>query len=78
MSHYHIISNQKCAWCLKAMETLNAHNIDYTMSYLDTKPWLKTLMLKAELYTVPQIFNAEGDLVGTFEQLEEALANVYS
>jgi len=60
------------------MDTLDAHNIDYTVSYLDTKPWLKTLMLKAELYTVPQIFDAEGDLVGTFQQLEVALTNVHS
>jgi glutaredoxin len=78
MSQYHIISSQKCTWCHKAMDTLDAHNIDYTVSYLDTKPWLKTLMLKAELYTVPQIFDAEGDLVGTFQQLEVALTNVHS
>jgi glutaredoxin len=74
MSTYHIISGAKCPWCEKAMDLLESCEIDYTISYIDRKPWLKTIMKQAGLTTVPQVFDGEGTLIGGYEALSKKLS----
>lgn len=74
MSTYHIISGYKCPWCDKAMDLLESHEIDYTVTSASQKPWLKSLMKLAGLTTVPQVFDGEGTLIGGYEELAKKLS----
>ena len=64
-----ILSQPLCPYCTMAQNLLDKHNLDYQVRSVSDKPWLKTLMAKANLKTVPQIFRPDGELIGGFNEL---------
>lgn len=66
-----IISQPECPFCISAAKELDKENIDYQiLDIMDQENyWVRGLLSKAELKTVPQIFNDKGIRVGGYEQL---------
>ena len=70
---YTVIAKANCPWCDKAEDLIvgklgSVHVID-----VSEEPWLRPIMLKAELKTVPQIITPEGELIHGYEALVEHL-----
>jgi glutaredoxin len=68
-----IIGTKSCKWCYKAQALLEGKNL-YPNNYYDVGVWpfLRTLLKKAGINTVPQIF-INGELIGGYDDLEEYL-----
>lgn len=65
-----VISGSRCKWCMKAIDLLSRKGLDYKVIHASDEPWLKELMAKANLKTVPQVFRPDGQLIGGYEALE--------
>ena len=65
-----VISGSHCKWCTKAIDLLSSNGLDYRVIHVSDERWLKELMSKANLITVPQIFRPDGQLIGGYEALE--------
>lgn len=68
---YVIVGQYNCTYCDKAKDLCNRAGRSYTYYDLEEHRWLKTLLARAGLKTVPQIFNHTGLLIGGFSDLEE-------
>lgn len=73
---YTVISRPECSWCDKAMDLLYEHGIDYEKVDIYDDPWVRTLLEKANLGTVPQVFNHTGVLIGGYEELCQHINNI--
>jgi glutaredoxin len=69
-----IITQRECLWCDEAKRMLTERGLDYIEEPLGDKQWIKTLLIKAGLKTVPQVFNSKGDLIGGAEELSAYLS----
>jgi len=70
-----IITQNHCSYCDMVKGLLYENHKDgcvYNLSDSNNK-WIKTLMLKAGLKTVPQVFKPDGSLVGGYTELKELL-----
>ena len=70
-----IITQDGCSYCDKVKELLlekEQNHFSYNLSSSSNK-WLLTLMKKANLKTVPQVFKPDGSLVGGYTELKELL-----
>lgn len=65
-----VISGSRCKWCMKAIDLLSQHKLDYKVVHINEEPWVKDLMAKANLNTVPQVFRPDGELIGGYKALE--------
>lgn len=65
-----VISGSHCKWCMKAIDLLSSNGLDYKVIHVSDERWVKELMSKANLKTVPQIFRPDGQLIGGYEALE--------
>ena len=72
---YVIITQDNCSFCDKAKNLLKEQGLQFTAYNIGTSRsrWLRPLLLKADLRTVPQIFDSEGTHVGGFTELQAAL-----
>lgn len=72
---YVIITQDNCSFCDKAKNLLKEQGLQFTAYNIGTSSsrWLRPLLLKADLRTVPQIFDSEGNHVGGFTELQAAL-----
>jgi len=70
-----IITQDGCSYCDKAKELLQSNHQEYYIYNLrgDISKWVSTLMKKANLKTVPQVFKPDGSLVGGYTELRELL-----
>ena len=70
-----IITQDNCSYCDKVKELLNEHHKNFYTYNLSTgsSRWILTLMKKANLTTVPQVFKPDGSLVGGYTELKELL-----
>lgn len=69
---YYVLTRPDCVWCDKAKRLLEEKGEAYTASSLTDNPFLFRLMMKANLRTVPQIWeNAE--YIGGYTELVEHL-----
>lgn len=73
---YTVISRPNCSWCDKAMDLLYEEGIDYEKVDIYDEMWVKTLMLKADMATVPQVFDNNGFLIGGYEELTQHINNL--
>lgn len=73
---YTVISRPNCTWCDKAMDLLYETGIDYESVDLTIDPWVRTLLLKTDLTTVPQVFDHNGILIGGYEELSQHINNL--
>lgn len=72
---YTIITRDQCNFCDRAKAVLRSQKKQYTEYNVQSKSsrWLVPLLLKADLKTVPQIFDSEGKYVGGYTELENSL-----
>ena len=70
-----IITQDGCSYCDKVKYLLRERNQEYFVYNLrqDSSKWALTLMKKANLKTVPQVFKPDGSLVGGYTELKEIL-----
>lgn len=74
MTSYTVIKSEDCLWCLAALDLLYSSGEDYITVYnVSNEKWLRHLMLKADLKTVPQVFSPEGVHIGGYQDLVEHL-----
>lgn len=72
---YVIITQDNCSFCDKAKNLLKEQGLQFTAYNITTASsrWLRPLLFKADLRTVPQVFDGEGNYIGGFTELEAAL-----
>jgi glutaredoxin len=72
---YVIISRDQCNFCDRAKAVLRSQGKQYTEYNIQSQSsrWLLPLLLKADLKTVPQIFDSEGNHIGGYTELENSL-----
>lgn len=73
---YTVLSRPNCSWCDKAMDLLYESGITYKKVDMTTDPWVRTLLLKTNLTTVPQVFDHNGILIGGYEELAMHINNL--
>lgn len=73
---YTVISRPNCSWCDKAMDLLYEEGIDYEKVDMTVDPWVRTLLLKTDLTTVPQVFDHNGTIIGGYEELAQHINNL--
>lgn len=67
---YIIIGAGNCIHCARAKQFCDKRGLSYTYYDLGVNAWLKTLLQKTELTTIPQIFTTTGLHVGGYSDLE--------
>jgi glutaredoxin len=72
---YVIVSRNQCNFCDRAKAVLRSQGKPYTEYNVQSasSKWLLSLMLKADLTTVPQIFSPDGRHIGGYTELEQEL-----
>lgn len=73
MKYYTIVKQPNCKWCDKAVELLVEHRVTYQIVDISNEPWVKTVLRKADLLLVPQVFDEEGNLIGGYTELKAKL-----
>lgn len=73
-----IISQTNCPFCISAAKELDKEGVDYQVLDITDQEnyWVRSLLSRAELTTVPQIFNDKGIRVGGYQQLTSYFNNV--
>ena len=72
---YTVITRDQCNFCDVAKAMLKAKGfpyVEYNVQSASSK-WILTLLKKTDLTTVPQIFDAKGNLIGGCTDLKEKL-----
>lgn len=72
---YYILTRPDCVWCDKAKELLKEKGEAFSASFIVDHPLLVRLMLKANLKTVPQIWQGAEHIGGYTELVEHLNAN---
>ena len=72
---YTIITREQCNFCDAAKALLKGSGYPYTEYNVHSQSsrWVLTLIKRAGITTVPQIFNASGNYVGGYTELKELL-----
>jgi glutaredoxin len=72
---YIVLGTSSCGFCTEAKNLLEEKGIAFMPYSIDTvsSRWLLTLMLKAGMNTVPQIWDNEGHHIGDYNKLKEHL-----
>lgn len=73
---YTVISRPNCSWCDKAMDLLYEVGINYEKVDMTMEPWVRTLILKTDITTVPQVFDHNGVHIGGYEELAMHINNL--
>lgn len=73
---YTVVSRYRCNWCDKAEDLLYETGIDYNKYHIEEHMWIRTLLLKSDLTTVPQVFDHNGLLIGGYEELAQHINNL--
>ena len=73
MTTFVILGQPTCRYCDEAKKLLTLKDEAY--SYLDVtkEPWVLTLLLKANLRSVPQVFAPDGKHIGGYDDLKQFL-----
>lgn len=72
---YVVITRDQCNFCDQAKALLKGANQPYTEYNIqsNSSKWLLTLMKKADMRTVPQVFKPDGTYVGGYTELTKEL-----
>jgi glutaredoxin len=73
--NYVVVGTDKCEYCTKAKHLLREKRVGFTAYSLDdpSSRWLLTLVKKAGMKSVPQIWDNNGDYIGGYTELKEKL-----
>ena len=73
---YIIITQDNCLYCDKA-RALMVENKMYSVSYnIRSSKWLKDLLGRSDITTVPQIWNSQGEYIGGYEELDKYIKSL--
>lgn len=72
---YTIITRDQCNFCDAAKAMLKGSNFPYTEYNVQSQSsrWVLSLIKKANLTTVPQIFDGSGNYIGGYTELKAKL-----
>lgn len=72
---YTIITRDQCNFCDSAKAMLKGRGFPYTEYNVQSQSsrWVLSLIKKAELTTVPQIFDPSGNYIGGYTELKAKL-----
>jgi glutaredoxin len=72
---YTIITRDQCNFCDAAKAMLKGRSFPYTEYNVQSQSsrWVLSLIRKAELTTVPQIFDPSGNYIGGYTELKAKL-----
>lgn len=70
---YYVISRDGCSFCDKAKDLLSQKCLEFEELNLNELLFLRTLLLKARITKVPQIFTEDGTHIGGYSELEKSL-----
>jgi glutaredoxin len=72
---YVVITRDQCNFCDQAKALLKGANLPYIEYNIqsNSSKWLLTLMKKADMRTVPQVFKPDGTYVGGYTELTKEL-----
>ena len=75
---YTIITRNNCKYCDKAKALLKTNGINFTTYNIEegSSKWILSLMLKADIKTVPQVFASSGNLIGGYSELSELMESI--
>lgn len=73
---YIIITQENCTYCDKAKRLMADNRISSVSYNVRSSKWLKDLLGKADLTTVPQIWNSKGEYIGGYEELDKYIKNL--
>lgn len=75
---YTIVTRNNCKYCDKAKALLKTNGINFTTYNIEegSSKWILSLMLKADIKTVPQVFASSGNLIGGYIELSELMESV--
>ena len=73
---YIIITQENCTYCDKAKHLMADNRISSVSYNVRSSKWLKDLLGKADLTTVPQIWNSKGEYIGGYEELDKYIKNL--
>lgn len=71
---YTVVTANNCTFCQKAKSALSVAGLAFTEVELTKTKWALTLVKKAGLKTVPQIFDGNGQHIGGYTELIEHLS----
>lgn len=66
---YTVFGIEACPSCVKAKDLLNRKKIEFTYINLDEHPEKFEKITQLGLRTVPQVFDADGNHIGGYEDL---------
>lgn len=68
-----VVTRNQCNFCDTAKEMMKGAGIPYVEYNVQSgsSKWVLTLLKKAGLTTVPQIFKPDGELIGGYTELKE-------
>lgn len=67
--NFRMLTYNTCLWCDKAKDLIQQKGGAFESHSIQREPWLKDLTIKAGFKTVPQIWTAEGEYIGGYENL---------
>lgn len=71
---YTVHTKPGCNWCVKAIELLNLHKIQHTVTVYQTPEEISEFKSRG-FKTFPQIYNSQGLLIGGYDSLENYLGD---
>ncbi len=71
-----IITQENCTYCDKAKRLMKDNKISSVSYNIRNSKWVKDLLGKASLKTVPQIWNSQGNYIGGYEELDKYIKNL--
>ena len=71
-----IITQDQCSYCDKAKRLMVDNKIHSVTHNIRRSKWIKDLLGKAELTTVPQIWNSDGEYIGVYEELDKYIKSL--
>jgi len=70
---YVVVSRSDCSYCTLATELLKKNGVAYTCYSLESSRWVLDLFKKADIKTVPQVWDSKGNHIGGYTELQKHL-----
>lgn len=76
MKQYVVVGRADCMYCSKAVGLIRDKGGVVSYYSLNDSRWVLDLFKKADIRTVPQIWDIEGNYIGGYQELVEQLEGV--
>lgn len=68
---YIIITQENCTYCDKAKRLMKDNKISSVSYNIRNSKWVKSLLGMADLTSIPQIWDSEGEYIGGYHDLDK-------